>query len=151
MATFQQQIKLSRKLNENSLSKDLFKIIQGLQKELIQINKNQLLKSIDSEGARLFSKKNKRGTYSFTTELLTDGKKKAGDPYTLNDSGDFFKGFYIEFRNQSIFFSSKDKKTDLLVSEYGDIFALTNEELAAIINKKILPFFLEKIKNNLEI
>ena len=41
------------------------------------------------------SKGNIIGLYSFATELISNGEKKAGDPYTLYDLGDTYRSLYL--------------------------------------------------------
>jgi len=52
--------------------------------EAINLQKEQWQEGEDSNGKLL-------GRYSLMTEMLSDGRKKAGDPYTLYDTGDFYK------------------------------------------------------------
>lgn len=151
MATFQEHLNLVKKLNRKRVSEILFDVISDARKDLLETNKNQLSKGKDSENKKLFSKKNNRGVYSKTTELLSGGKKKAGTPYDLNDTGDFLKGFFLKIEQDRVLFSSKDKKTQLLIEDFGDIFGLTEEDLKAVIQKKILPFFISNIRENLRI
>jgi len=62
-----------------------------LKKEILLswIQNDQLIKQgIDSEG-------NVIGHYSEATEIISGGLKKAGDRYTLKDTGDFFSSMFI--------------------------------------------------------
>jgi len=52
--------------------------------EAINLQKEQWQEGEDSNGKLL-------GRYSLMTQMLSDGRKKAGDPYTLYDTGDFYK------------------------------------------------------------
>ena len=35
------------------------------------------------------------GYYSYATELITNGRKQEGDPYTLEDTGEFYQSMFI--------------------------------------------------------
>ena len=50
---------------------------------------------VDSDNKRLYSQRHQSGVYSATTEYLSKGRKKAGTPYTLFDTGEFFKSFEV--------------------------------------------------------
>ena len=82
---------------------------------------------------------------------MSNGRKKAGTPYTLFDSGSFFAGFYIQIKGEKAIISSKDPKTPSLLLEYGDIFGLTDPNLEAVINTEILPFFVKHIRKVLNV
>lgn len=160
MATFQEHLNLVKKLNRKRVSEILFEAINEVRNELLSDNKEQLLEGKDSESKKLFSKKNNSGVYSEATEYISTndallGKgnkiKKAGDHYTLENYGDFFKGFYLKIYHDKILFGSKDKKTQLLIEDFGDIFGLTDDNLKAVIQEKILPFFISKNREALRI
>lgn len=54
------------------------------------IQDEQLIKSgVDSEGRVI-------GYYSALTEILSDGRKKQGDPYNLEDTGEFFMSMFVQ-------------------------------------------------------
>lgn len=61
---------------------------------LIQ-DKQLLSEGIGSEGGVI-------GTYSYWTEVLSGGRKQEGDPYNLNDTGDFFRSMYVKTLSDSI-------------------------------------------------
>ena len=152
MATLKEQLNRVKKLNPTRISKILFDSIRSKEKDLIEINtENQLSDGVDSEGKRLFNKRTKRSVYSSLTEEISGGRKKAGTPYTLEDTGDFYKGFFIETKKDKAVFSSKDSKTPLLVAEYGEIFGLTDKNLEAVIQKKLLPLLQKEIRRTLDI
>ena len=58
----------------------IIKLIQ--EKQLIE-------KGVDSEGSVI-------GYYSALTEILSEGRKKQGDPYNLEDTGEFFMSMFVE-------------------------------------------------------
>lgn len=155
MATLKQALNQSKKIQENSIHKLLFTIIKSIQKEIIELNKNQL-----SQGKDVFNKT--IGLYSRATEAITTNQyllgqrkdiKKEGTPYTAQDTGDFFKGFYLEIVDDAFRIFSTDPKThEILDSWESDaLFGLSDKDLREIVTKDILPFLLKNIRNTLEI
>lgn len=60
------------------------------------IRYNQLTEQgVNSEG-------NIIGYYSQMTEILSEGRKKRGEPYDLNDTGEFFRSMYVQVLADSI-------------------------------------------------
>ena len=152
MATLGHQLKRVTKLSPRNLNDALFKAVKKAEKELIRLNtKEQLFKGVDAKGKKLFSKRTKRGVYSPLTEIISGGRKKAGTPYTLEDTGDFFKGFYIEIKSNKAIFNSKDSKTPLLIVDFGDIFGLTNKNLKWVIQTKLRPLLQIHIRKTLDL
>lgn len=122
----------------------MFKYIRSIEKEFLELEKKRISeKSQDIDG-------NPLGFYSKATELISGGKKKAGDPFTGIDTGDWFKGFYMQEVSGVLRFGSKDPKTnDILKSDNwlsDEIFGLSDDELKAVIDQKLLPFFIENVK-----
>jgi hypothetical protein len=83
------------------------------------------------------------GRYSYATQILSGGKKIAGEPYNLKETGSFWQETYLKaiITSEDIYFeiSSNDYKTPELISKIGDrIFGLEDENM----NK-----FKESVKN----
>lgn len=118
--------------------------MKQIQKDILDLNKEQLSKGLDVNNRTI-------GFYSYATQRITQGRKKAGTKFTAQDTGDFFKGFYIELFEEGFRIFSKDPKTHLILdSEHWDsdqLFGLTDKDLKGVIESKLLPFF---IKNNRE-
>ena len=155
MATLKQALKQADKIQPNSISKVLFSIIKSIQKEIIDLNKNQL-----AQGKDVYEKT--IGLYSRATEAITTNQymlgqrkdiKREGTPYTAQDTGDFFKGFYLEIVGDAFRIFSKDPKThEILDSWESDaLFGLSDKNLREIVNTDILPFLLKNIRNTLEL
>jgi len=73
-------------------------ITPELQQEYIEkwIKGDQLFrKGVDEDGDLL-------GVYSFTTEILSKGRKKAGTHYTFLDTGQFYQSIYIKVLTNSL-------------------------------------------------
>lgn len=76
------------------------------------------------------------GFYSFATELITDGRKKAGEPFNLNDTGAFWDSWQVFIGEAVITIDANPNKGDTdLFEKYGiDILGLTEKNLRALID-----------------
>lgn len=86
-------------------------------------------KGIDGTGRPLTNADNGRTTYSKMTEILSNGRKKEGEHYTLLDSGDFYKSMVV-ILGTNFFEIDADpiKDNDNLFTKFGeDIIDLTDE------------------------
>jgi uncharacterized protein (UPF0335 family) len=149
MATLQEQLTKAKRLQSNKLQNDLFKFIKSIEKELLDSEKKRLF----DESKDIFG--NPIGFYSKGTEIISKGKKKAGEPFTAFETGDFFKGFYMQEVSGVLRFGSTDPKThDILKSENwlsDELFGLSDEDLKEVVFTRLLPFFIENFRNILEI
>lgn len=149
MATLQEQLSKAKKLQPGKLQNDLFRFIKSIEKELLDKNKDQIL----NESKDIFG--NEIGFYSYATEVISKGKKKKGEPFTGFETGDFFKGFYMQEVSGVLRFGSSDPKTSkILSSEHwlsDELFGLSDEDLKEVIEKRLLPFFIKNSRNILEI
>lgn len=77
------------------------------------------------------------GIYSYETQRITDGKKIAGDPYDLFDTGEFFKSFVIRvFAQEIIIDANAQKGKDNLFDKFGnEIIGLTDENFRKLKEK----------------
>jgi len=110
---------------------------------IIYLNtEEQLFKEgVDSQG-------NVIGTYSFATEFITDGLKKAGDPFTLKDTGAFYDSFRVRVRNGIITITADPIKTneagetENIYEKFGNfhIEGLTEQNLE-VVRKFCLEYF----------
>jgi hypothetical protein len=97
------------------------------------IRYNQLTEQgVNSEGDII-------GTYSYTTELLSEGRKKRGEPYDLNDTGDFFRSMYVQVLADSIVVNADYAKMEDQNWWNINILNLTDENLEV---------YIEEIKQN---
>jgi len=116
---------------------------------LLDKNKEQLQKdSKDIFGQPI-------GFYSKATEVLSKGRKKKGEPYLGYETGDFFKGFYMQEVAGVLRFGSTDPKTAKILSSENwlsdELFGLSDENLKEVIENRLLPFFMEHCRDILEI
>lgn len=128
--------KKASKLNVHELLNHVLSDPQ-IQEEIIDLNKiNQLFeKGLNADGEII-------GLYSATTERLSGGEKRAGTPYTLKDTGQFYESFKIYLEDTEFFIAANPiKGNDNLFEKYGEnILGLTIE------SKEILkPSILENI------
>ena len=117
-----------------------------IKKIIRQLNTVKQLRTdhIDSTGTELYSNKHDSGVYSGVTEILSKGRKKAGTPYTLFDTGDFFNSWVVDVQNGFITINANPiKKGDSfggtnLFEEYGiNILGLTDENLGILISEAL--------------
>lgn len=145
MATFLQAQKSAKKLTPQKIRIDLFRFIRTLERELALYNRAKLF--IDSQDVN----GNPIGFYSKTTEIITNGRKKEGQPFNLFEKGDFLGKLFSKVQSDSIFFDTKDpKKNDVLQNLLSkDIFGLQDQDLRKAIDEKILPFMLKYFRKKL--
>jgi len=93
------------------------------------IRYNQLTEQgVNSEGDII-------GTYSYTTELLSEGRKKRGEPYDLNDTGEFFRSMYVKTLSDSIVINADYTKMEDQNWWNINILNLTDENLEVYIEE----------------
>lgn len=129
----------------DSIETIMFQIIADYKDEIIYLNKSQLSKGENTEGDVV-------GTYSVNTEQKYGGAelgKFAGDPYNFQWTGDYFKGFDIEFHDGHLEIFSRDDKAEMLEKQYGLLGSLTglNTDNRYILEYEFIkPELLEKLK-----
>lgn len=136
-------------MTPQKLQNDLYKFIRSIEKDFLDLNKDQ----IENQSTDIFG--NPLGFYSKSTEVISKGRKKAGEPFSGVDSGDWFKGFYMQEVSGVLRFRSKDSKSNLILSSESwlsnEVFGLSDENLQKVIIEKLLPFFIENSRNYLDI
>lgn len=77
------------------------------------------------------------GRYSFATEWITNGEKREGDPYTLEDTGEFYKSMFITVYKDLFEVNANAEKEDTnLFDAYGTgIVGLTEQNKSILIEK----------------
>jgi hypothetical protein len=94
------------------------------------------------------------GTYSYRTEQITKGRKKAGEHITLLDTGDFYRSFDIAVYSDESFTieanTIKEDGTDLASSKrYGKgILGLSEDSKAKLVDK-IMPLIIIEVKKEI--
>jgi len=149
MANFNQQLKKARKLTPTKLSNDLFNFIRTIEKEIVKLNVDQI--NIDSKD--IFNKN--IGFYSYTTEVLTNGAKKQGEPFTGEDTGDWLGSFFVDIQGKAFRLFATDPKTHLILDSDNwlsdDLFGLSDKDLKELIESRLTHFYIENIRNTLDI
>jgi len=85
------------------------------------------------------------GYYSYATELISNGKKKQGDPYNLFDTGAFFRSFVVIVGIDAIKIDANAQKgEDNLFKKFGnEIIGLTDEnfkKLKDLVKKSYISY-----------
>lgn len=147
MANIEEHFAQVKGINEALVSRELFDFIRSIESELTDLNRKQLNeKSKDIYGDAI-------GFYSKATEVITKGRKKAGEPFDAKDTGSFLNKLYAKIQSDSIVFGSTDSKVDLILNSDNwlsqDLFGLTDEDLNKVINEKVLPFMISSTRKNL--
>ena len=141
MATFKQQLERSKSISPEIISRDLFLFIKTVSEYMVALNKKQINKdSQDIYGKAI-------GFYSKATEILSNGEKEWGTPFTGKDTGNWLDSFYVTVLDNIFYFGSTDHKTDDILSSKHwlshSLFGLTDENLKEVIETKIKPFVLD--------
>tara|TARA_R110002020_G_C16321697_1_gene774861 strand:- start:9578 stop:10063 length:486 start_codon:yes stop_codon:yes gene_type:complete len=96
---------------------------------------------VDSNNQPLYSNRHESSVYSKTTEILSGGRKKMGTPYTLDDTGEFYKSFDIILDDSGFTINADPIKLGdsfgetNLFEEYGiDILGLNEDNMNKFIN-----------------
>lgn len=152
MGTLKEFRQRAERLNSERLITEIFRIIRSLEKEFVEKNKEQLYENrTDIFGKAI-------GFYSAATEDITGGEKKAGDPFNLRDTGNFYDGMYLKIENKVVSIYSTDPKTEMLLTAHenefstflsGEIFGLTDKNLREVIEESILPLFVSAVRSGL--
>lgn len=149
MANFQTQLKKATKITPTKLSNDLFNFIRTIEKEIVKLNVDQ----INIESKDIFNKN--IGFYSYTTELLTNGEKKRGEPFTGKDTGKWLGSFYLDIQGKAFRLFATDPKTHLILDSENwlsdDLFGLSEKDLKELIASRLTPFYIENLRNQLDI
>jgi len=89
------------------------------------------------------------GTYSIITEMVYNPEKVAGTHYTLKDTGDFYKSFYIEVLADSFVINADPIKEDgtNLFERYGEgIIGLDEESKGKLIMEIKERYYTEALR-----
>lgn len=149
MANFNQQLEKSKRINPDVVQKELFDFIKTLSAYMVDLNKKQ----INEQHEDIFGKA--IGFYSKATEILSDGEKRAGQPFTGKDTGNWLDAFYVTVLDDVFYFGSTDPKTDDIFDSPNwlsqDLYGLTEDNLWHTIDKKIKPFVIEYYRKSLDL
>jgi uncharacterized protein (UPF0335 family) len=149
MASFHQQLQKSTAIQPEKLSNELFQFIKSLSAYMVEMNKKQ----INEDSKDIYGKA--IGFYSKATEIITNGAKGAGEPFTGKDTGNWLNSFYVTVQDNTFYFGSTDPKTDdILDSPHwlsSSLFGLTDENLNLLIESRLKPFVLDYYRQKLDL
>jgi hypothetical protein len=90
------------------------------------------------------------GLYSEVTDMITQGRKEAGTPYTLEDTGAFFRSMYVKVLMDSIIIDGDYAKMQDQDWWRNEILGLTDENLDKY-SEKIKEGFIRYARKILEV
>ena len=141
-------LKRTKKISEEKIWKKSFNA--KLKKTILTWIKNdQLQKGIDEDGDIM-------GLYSEWTEMMNP-EKVAGTPYTLKDTGDFYKSLFIEVLSDEFVIDGNGlkidengKKTDLFKWLGDGIVGLTEKNKEKLVEELKIKY-VENVRKILQI
>lgn len=145
MANFLTVQTKAKSIKPKQVRTELFKFIRSIEQELVAYNVATLNQdSEDVTGKPI-------GFYSPATEIITNGRKKAREPFDLNETGKFLDSIFAKVQSNSILFDTTDpKKKEVLKNLLTeDIFGLQDNDLKMVIDERLSPFLLNYYKNKL--
>ena len=108
------------------------------------IRKDQLTdKGVDEDGDII-------GFYSLATEFISNGQKKQGDHFTLDDTGAFYRSMWITVMSDGIIIDGDTVKMEDQYWWNDSILGLTDENVSKLI-EKIKEKYIEFARKTLEI
>ena len=120
----------------NTLENQVNAIILEDENEVIDVLQQRLMDT------GLDAKKSPIGGGQYAPVTIENKKKKGQEigHFTLFNKGDFHGSMFIQELGKTLFITSRDAKTNVLIQDYGeDILGLTNEETAFIVQWTIDP------------
>jgi hypothetical protein len=112
-----------------NLKKIVFKAVKKNQGQILSMVKLRLFnKGVDGSGSKITP------DYAPETISIKKGKRQRSSHVTLRDSGNLYRSFVVEFKNNNIFIETNvDYKKDLIKRYGSEIFDLTINEIELII------------------
>ena len=108
------------------------------------IRKDQLTnKGVDEDGDII-------GFYSLATEFISNGQKKQGDHFTLDDTGAFYRSMWITVMSDGIIIDGDTVKMEDQYWWNDSILGLTDENVSKL-TEKIKEKYIEFARKTLEI
>tara|TARA_R110000772_G_scaffold36091_6_gene86619 strand:+ start:809 stop:1276 length:468 start_codon:yes stop_codon:yes gene_type:complete len=141
--------KIKEELNASIIWKKVFSK-RSIQDFIIDnlLQDNQLRKSITGLNQPIRDKVTGSTTYAILTEVLTNGRKKAGDPYNLYDSGDFYNSMIVLLGNK--FFEIKAdpiKENANLYNKYGEEIIWLSEDSKDKLRERLKEEYRIELRN----
>jgi len=106
-------------------------ITPGLEAQIIRdwIQEDQLFRQgVDEDGDII-------GLYSIATEKISRGRKKAGTPFTLYDTGAFYRSMFVTKLRDSIIIDAEPGEMEDQIWYDDKILGLTDENLEKLVTE----------------
>lgn len=124
-------------------SKAAVAVISETKETIADLNVEQMNKGLRSDGSEILP------SYTALTIEIKKEKGQPTDRVTLQDTGDFYKGVYVDIEGDKIKTFSTDEKAAKLNKKYskakGNIFGLSNPFKREYLNEKARPNFKAKV------
>jgi hypothetical protein len=151
--------KLVQNIRNLELNKLCFVVFRDttVQKIVIDLNRvDQLfLEGIKSDGSSLPTYSKSTGAIAYNKVYSFEGyssTKAQGEPFTLFDTGEFYKSFrLIQKQNGFIIYADDEKDGDTLQNMYGGqakILGLTDESITKL-TEEIKPYIFKEIRRQI--
>lgn len=115
-------------------------------KEIIDLQKVQLLKGVKADGKKIGKYKNN----SYAAKKFSQNPLAGFGNVDLKLTGDFAFGIFVDVRTQSFVIDSQDNKTDKIFKRYGDPFGLNKKSKVELI-PPLKKTMVKNIKNKLRL
>lgn len=132
----------AKTVKPSRVKREFFNFIRSIEQELVAYNKATIFEDSESVTGKSL------GFYSKATEIISNGRKKAGDPYSLKDTGVFLESLFAKVGTNSILFDASDPKKKEVFKNLltDDIFGLQDDDLKKVIDVRLLPFLIKYYK-----
>ena len=118
----------------------------------VLLQDNQLQRHVTGLGTPITDKYTGSQTYSIFTEAITNGRKKAGTPYNLYDTGEFYESMkmlvgadYFEIIADPI------KEDDNLYAKFGEEIVWLNEDSISKLTIYLVNHYRSAVREVLQI
>lgn len=134
MATIAEML---RRVQSIKLKEALPDMIKKTSADIILLNQTQLLHGLNANGDKI--KPDYKNKYYANKKNARNPNPGLGTP-DLRDTGEFYQDFTLEVDTKSLTLSSKNSKTESLISDYGPfIFGLTKDNKGKYVNDTLEP------------
>lgn len=124
-------------------SKAAISAIIETKETIADLNVEQMNKGLRSDGSEILP------SYTALTIEIKKEKGQPTDRVTLQDTGDFYRGVYVDVEGDKITSFSSDEKAAKLNKKYskakGNIFGLSNPFKREYLNEKLRPKFKARV------
>ena len=138
---------LLKRLQAVNIPREAEEALIDSSQELVNAQKDQLLRGIRKDGKLIGKYKNK--AYA--------AKKAALNPLAglgnvdLKLTGQLYKDVFVDVRSDVFVLDSADIKTGGLIKKYGDPFGLTPQSRETVIKEKLRKVYTDRVKDKLKL